>query len=127
MSRKEAETIGIVREEHCAEIAVAQTYFTVFGNRTGNTERLKTYADFFSRLGSLFRAALYSDSRAYGVRPDCVFKADRLNASYYSVNVNAFVKSNFFALFNIFNAVFGETLIDLIDSSFVYFKSNSHN
>ena len=122
MSRKEAETIGIVREEHCAEIAVAQTYFTVFGNRTGNTERLKTHADLFSRLGSLFRAALYSDSRAYGVRPDCVFKADGLGASYYIVAINALCKADFLTFFYGLDSVFFKGSVYFIYSSFITFK-----
>ena len=106
---------------------MTETNLSLIRNRTGNAEGLQTYAESFRSFRSMLATFLDCYSRANGVRPDCVFKADRLNASYYSVNVNAFVKSNLFAFFNIFNAVFGETLIDLIDSSFVSFKSNSHN
>ena len=106
---------------------MAETDLSLIGNRTWDAERLKTDTESFGSFCGVSATFLYSDCRADGVSPNGVFKTNGLNAADDSVNVNAFVKRNFFAFFNIFNAVFGETLIDLIDSSFVSFKSNSHN
>ena len=122
MARKEAEAIGVFRKEHCAEIAVSQTYFTVFGNRAGDTERLKTYADFFGCLISLFRSALYSDSRAYCVSPYGVLEADRLSASYYIVAVDAVCKADFLTFFDGTDPVFFKGSVDFVYSSFISFK-----
>ena len=122
MPREEAETICVVRKEHRAEVSVTETDFSVLGNRAGNTERLKSHADFSGGVGGFLCAALYSDSRAYGVRPDGVFKADGLSASHYIVAIDAVSKTDFLAFFNRRNAVFFQSSIDFVNSSFISFK-----
>ena len=75
---EEAEALGLIGKEHGAEIAVAEADLTVFGDGTGNAERLQADTDRGSRVGRLLAAGLQRDRRADGVCPNGVFKADGL-------------------------------------------------
>ena len=108
MTCKEAEAICIVVKKHCAEVAVAETNFSVFGNGPGDAEALKTDAYCSSCVICLGAALLYSDCRAYGVCPYGVIEADGLGAAYYLFAINALGKADVFAFFNAVDAVFFE-------------------
>ena len=58
---------------------MTETNLTVLGNRTGNTEALETDTDSGSGVGSLCATHLDSDSCAYSVSPDSIFKANGLS------------------------------------------------
>lgn len=87
---------------------MAESDLTVFGDRTGNTKRLKTYTDSGSRLGSALYAFFKSDGTAYRICPDSVFKAYRLRLTYDSVTVNSLCKRDLFTFLNRFNTVLCE-------------------
>lgn len=101
---QEAEALGFFRKEHFTEVAVTETDLAVFGNGAGNTEGLKTDTDICgSGSGGFIACALSlfkSDSRAYGVSPLCVFKADRLCFLNGGVGVNAVFCAYILALVN---------------------------
>ena len=122
MTREEAEALGLLREEHFAEVAVAEADLSVIGDGAGDAEGLEADADGGSSVGSLGAAALDSDGAADGVSPDGVLKADGLGLSHYLVAIDALSKSDFFAFFDGRDAVLGEDRVDLIYSSFVAFK-----
>ena len=124
MSREEAEAIRLLGKEHLAEVAVSETDLSVLGDRTGDAERLQTDADRSRRIGSLGAARLDGDRRAYGVRPDRVFKADGLRAAHDLVAIDALGKADLFALFDGGNAVLFEDAVDLIDPPLISFKQS---
>ena len=45
VTSKESEALGLVAQQHGAQIAVAQTHLAVLGHRTVDAERLQTFAD----------------------------------------------------------------------------------
>jgi hypothetical protein len=122
VSRKEAEAFRIFRKEHCAQIAVAETYLSVLCNGAGDAERLQADTDSRSRVGSFLAALFDSDSRADCVCPNRIFKADRLCASYDLIAIDTFGKADVFAFFHGRNAVFFQHAVDFVYSSFVTFK-----
>ncbi len=100
MSCQEAEALCLLGKEHLAQVAVTQANLTVFSNRAGDAERLKTDTDCSSSVSSLNTALLDSNSAAYSVSPNCVFKADRLSFSYDLIAVDTLSKCDFLALFD---------------------------
>ena len=122
MTCEEAEALCLLREEHLAEVAVAETDLAVFGDRAGDAEGLKTDTDIGSGVGSLLVALLYGDGGAHGVCPLCVFKADWLCFLYDGVRVDARIVADLFALVDRGDAVFLENAEDLRLASFVTFK-----
>ena len=80
---------------------MAKTNFSLFCNRTGDSESFKTFADSGSAVSSVFESSFYSDSCAENVSPNSVVKADGLNAFDDFITVNAFfINDMFFVIIN---------------------------
>ena len=52
---QEGEAFGLFAEQTGSEVTVTETYFTVVGNRTGDTERLQTDTDGFGSVGAFLQ------------------------------------------------------------------------
>ena len=86
---QEGEALGLVAEEHSAQVAVAQTHLAVVGDGAVDAEGLQAHADHLGGLGGGLDAGLQRDGRAHGVRPAGVFKADGLDALDDLIRVEA--------------------------------------
>ena len=123
---KECEALGFFRKKSCGEVSVTETDVTLFCDGTGDTERLKTDTDSFSGLSGA-RATLFDRySATYGVRPYRVFESDRLYAFYYLIAVYAFFETDVSSLFEILYAILFKSSVDLVYSSVITFKCNTH-
>ena len=122
MACQKGKALGLLTQQSCAQVTVADTNLTVVGNRTGNTEGLQAEADLFCCVSCVCYAVLDGDCRADNVCPTCVFKADRLNALYHVIYINALFVTNLFCLFNRGDAVLFQLSIDLVDSSLITLK-----
>ena len=123
---QESEALALLAEEHSAQIAVPQTHLAVFGHGAVDAEGLQTHADHLGSLSSGLHVLLQGDSRAHGVGPAGVFKADGLDALHDLIGVKALGLADLAALLHGADAVLSEDAIDLVDSSFVAFKQ-CHN
>ena len=120
---EECKAFCFVAQEHCGEIAVSETDFAVFGNRTGNAEGLQTYTDCLGGVGGFFAVFLYSDSATDGVSPYRVIESDWLNAFYERFAIYAFIEADFLRFFEGRDAIFFKDAVDFVNASFVTFKS----
>ena len=86
MACQECEAVGLLFQQHLAQITMAKTYFTLISNGTGDTESLQSFADCCCCVSCSSAAFLDCDCRAYRVSPACIFKTnwlDTLNHSIY--------------------------------------------
>ena len=121
---QECEALGLLAQQHCAEVAVAEADLAVFGDGAGDAEGLETDADSGGGVRSLDSAALYCDGAADGVCPNSVIEADGLGTSDDLVAVDALCKSYIFALLDGGNAVLSENGIYFVNSSLIVFKQS---
>ena len=77
MASQEAEAFGFFFEQHFAEVAMAQAYFTLVSNGARDAECLQAFTDCSSSFRSFFAAFFDCDCTANDVSPASVFKADR--------------------------------------------------
>ena len=101
---------------------MAETDLSVICNRAGNAEGLKSDADCGSGGSGFGATLLQSDCGADGIRPDCVFKADRLGRADDAVHVDSLSERDFLAFINRGDAVFFQNAVDFINSSLISFK-----
>ena len=127
VTREEREALGLFSKEHCCEVAVPETDGALLRDGTGDAEALQTDTDGFGGVGGVLAALLDGDGAANGVRPDGVFERDGLHAFDDGFNVDALFGADGFCLFEGGDAVLFERLVDLVDPSFVTFKSDAHS
>ena len=122
VASQECEALGVLFQEHLAEVAMAKTYLTAVSNGTGDAEGLKAFADCGSSLVSLAAVLLDSDGSAYGVCPLRVLEADRLNALYQMINVQTSSLCDGLAFLNGGNTILAQGGKNLGLSSLIRFK-----
>ena len=81
--------MGVLVQQHGAQVAMAQADLTLLCNRAGDGESFQAFADGSSAVSSALQAALDSDGGAQGVSPDSVIEADGLDAADDLVAVDA--------------------------------------
>ena len=124
MAGQEAEALGVLGKQHRTQIAVAQTDLAVVSDGTIDAERLQALADGGSCLSGGLDILLQRDSRAHGVRPAGILKADGLDALDDLIRVKALGLTHLAAGLHGLDAILCEDAIDLVDSSFVTFKQS---
>ena len=79
VASEEREALGVVTEEHSAQVAVAQANLAVLSNGAGHAEGLEALADDSGGLRGVLGALLDGESAAEGVGPLGVLKRDGLD------------------------------------------------
>ena len=121
---QEGEALGLVAQQHGAQIAVAETHLAVLGHGAGDAEGLQADADGLGGLGGGLHAFLDGDGGAHGIGPCSVFKADGLDALDGFVGIDALFVADGLAFLHAADPVLGKDAVDLVDSSFVTFKQS---
>ena len=111
MTGQESETFGFVSQQHGAQVAVTQTNFSLFCNRTGDTESFQTDTDRFSGLGGGLYTLFDRNSAAQRVGPGSVFKCDGLYALYNGIGIYALAQAKVASVFEAGKAILGKTLL----------------
>ena len=124
MARQEGETLGLIPQQHSAQIAVAQAHLAVLSHRAGDAEGLEADADGLGSLGSSLDILLQRDGRADAVGPAGVFKADGLDALHDLIGIKAGSLADLPALLHAGDSVLRQDGIDFLDSSLVAFKQS---
>ena len=119
MPCQEAEAVRILLQKHFAQISMTKTHLTGIRNGAGNTKCLKPLADCRSCLGRLAAVLLDSDSRAYGISPARVFKADGLNLLNLIVYVKTCVLCDLLRFFDRGDAIAVQHSRNFINTSFI--------
>ena len=122
VASQEGKALGLVTQQHGAQVAVAQTNSALLGYGTGNGESLQALADGGGAVGGVLQAALDSDGGAQGVGPHGVFKADGLHALDNSLHVDALFQQHVAAGVQRFQAVGREASLDLGHTALLTFK-----
>ena len=124
MTGQEGEALGVVGEQHSAQVAVAQTDLAVLGDGAGNGEGLDALADDGSGLGSVLGALLDGQGAAQGVGPLGVLEGDGLGVVDDLTRVEALVGADLQSFLEGGDAVLSEALADLLDAALVAFESD---
>ena len=119
---EEGEALGVVVEEHCGQIAVADTDLAVICDGAVKAEALEADTDHLCGLCGGLYAGLDGDGRADTVCPADVLKADGLDVLGDLVGIEALCLADLSALFDRADAVLCEDTVYLVDSSLVAFK-----
>ena len=119
---KEREALRILAQQTCCEVAVADTYLTVVGDRSCDAECLQALADSLCGVGSRRAALLDCDSRAYDVCPLGILEADRLSLLAHLVGVDTFLIADALGLLDALYAVLRKHSVDVVDSALVALK-----
>ncbi len=119
---QEAEALGLLGEEHLAQVAVAKTNLAVFSNRAGNAEALQTDTDSGSGVRSFGATLLDGDGCADNICPLSILKADGLGFFDDLVRINAVSIADLLALVDGVDSVFLQCCEDLCLASFITFK-----
>ena len=122
MAGQEGEALGLVPEQHGAQVAVAQAHVALLGHRAGHAEGLQADADGLGGLGGGLHALLDGHGAAQGVGPAGVLKSDGLHALDDLIGVEALALAQLAGLFQAGDAVLGKTLLNLRHSSLFAFK-----
>ncbi len=123
---QEGKALGLIPQQHGAQVAVAQARLAVLGHGAGDAEGLQALADGLGGLGSGLDTLLQCDGSAHAVCTAGVLEADGLHALDDLIGIETGGLADVAALFNVGNSVLSQDGIDLIDSSLVAFKQ-SHN
>ena len=91
---QEAEALGILVQQHCAQIAMAQAHLALLGHRAGNGKGLQALANGSGAVRSALEAALYRNSGTQRISPNGIVKADGLHAANDLVAVDALCKEH---------------------------------
>ena len=121
---RSGEGLGLLVQQHRAQIAVTQTNLTLVGNGTGDAERLQTLADAGSSLGGGLHALLQRNSGAQLIGPLRIFEADGLNALDDLISVNALAVVVSLQLVPIGEAVLLQNRLQLRHAAFVVLKQS---
>ena len=124
VARQEGEALGLIPQQHSAQIAVAQTHLAVLSHRARDAEGLEADADGLGGLGSGLNILLQCDGRADTVGPAGVFKADGLDALHDLIGIKAGSLADLPALLHAGDSVLRQDGIDFLDSSLVAFKQS---
>ena len=124
MTREECEALGLIAQQHCAEVAVAEADLAVVSDGAVEAEALKADADVLCSFGSVLCAGLDCDSRADTVCPADVLKADGLDACGDLVRVEAHTLADLSAFLDRADAVLSEDAVYLVYSSLVILKQS---
>ena len=117
MTCQESEALGLGREQTCSQLTVADTYLTVVGYRTGDTEALQTLTNIVGSLNSVLCLFLQSDSSTYNVSPLGVLKANHLCLLTSLVRIDAGCITNLVSLFDGGDTVAVQTSKNLLDTT----------
>ena len=121
---QEREALGLVPQQHSAQVAMAQAHLPVLGHGAVDAEGLQADADGLGGLSGGLNALLQRNGSAHGVGPASVLEADGLNALDDLVGIEALSLADLAALFHRGNAILGQDAVDLVDSSLVTFKQS---
>ena len=119
---QEGKALGLIPEQHSAQVAVAQTDVSLLGYGAGDAERFQTDTDGLGGVGSCFGAFLDRDSAAQSVGPAGVFKSDGLYALDDFIGIKALALAELSCFLEAAQAILGEALLDFGHSSFLAFK-----
>ena len=122
MTCEEAETICFFFKKHGCKVTVTETYFSVFSNRTRDTESLETDTESFSSVSSAFLSGFDCYCSTECISPYSIFKCNRLYTSNDSFYVYTVSKAVVFCFFKRIETVFFNNDIDFINTSFITFK-----
>ena len=126
MTGEECEALGVVGQEHGAQVTVAQTDLTVLGDGARNGEGLDALTDDGGSLRSALGALLDGQRAAKGVGPLGVLECDGLGVVHDLAGVHALVEADLLGFLEGGDAVLGEAGVDLLNAALVTFESNSH-
>jgi hypothetical protein len=118
----ESEAVGLFEQKHRGQIAVADTDFSLVGDRAGDAEALEAFAERSGDFRRFSLAFFYRDGRADGICPTGVFKRDRLNFFGNGIGIYAFFFTDFPGVFRSLHVVLLQQFGDLRDTTFVSFK-----
>ena len=127
VSSQEAEAVCFLSEQHCAQVTVAKTYFTVFCNRARDAECLQTDTNCFSSFCCFGDAFFQCDCYTQSVSPNRIFKSDWLYAFYDRLNVDALRETEVSGFFQGGHTVFFQSCLNFRHSSFLSFKFSHDN
>ena len=127
MAGQESEALRLFAEQTGCQVSVSDTYFTVIGHRTRNTESLQTDTDSFGSVGCILASLLQCDGRTYHVSPLCIFEANHLGFFASLVRIQTSFFTDFVSLFNIFDTVFVQCSQNLLDTTVLTFKFHFSN
>ena len=119
---EECEAASILREEHSAEVAVAETDLAVVSNRTRYAESLEAFADSLSGISSLRAALLDGDGSTERVSPFCILECDRLEIFYDLIRVDALLVADFLSIFNGSQTILFADFVDFINTALIAFE-----
>ena len=123
---EEREALGVVGQEHGAQVAVAQTDLAVLGDGARDGEGLDTLTDDGGSLRGGPGALLDGQRAAQGVSPLSVLERDGLGVVHDLAGVHALVEADLLGFLEGGNAVLSEAGVDLLNATLVTFESNSH-
>ena len=123
---EEGEAMGVLMQQHSAEVAVTQTDLALLSDRAGDGEGLEALADGGGAVSSALQAALDGDGGAEGVCPDSVVEADGLDAADDLIAVDALGQQHLVAGVEALETVGLEASLDLGHTAILGFKS-CHN
>ena len=124
MTGQEREALGLLAQQHGAEVAVAKADLAVFGDGAVDAEGLQAFADLLGGLGGGGDTGLQRDGCADGVSPAGVLEADGLDALDDLIRIEALRLAQLAALLDGADAILRKNAVDLVDSSFVTFKQS---
>ena len=124
MAGQKREALGLLVQQHGAQIAVAQTHLTLVGDGTGDAESLQALADALGSLGGGLDILLQRDGRAQFISPLGVFESDGLDALHDLVGVNALGIVESLQLIKILEAILFKHRLELRHATFKTFKQS---
>ena len=121
---QEGEALGLLVQQHGAQVAVAQADLALVRDGAGDAEGLQALADAGSGLGGGLYVLLERDGGAQLVGPLGVLKGDGLNALDDLVGVHALGVVVSLQLFEVLEAVLFENRLELGHATFITFKQS---
>jgi hypothetical protein len=107
---EEAEALGLVAQQHGAEIAVAEADLALLGDGAGHAEGLQADADILGGVGAFLTPFFIAMAVPTRVGPDGVVERDRLHAADDLLDVYALFKADVAAFLQRTDAVLLEAV-----------------
>ena len=126
VASEEGEALGVLAQQHGAQVAVAQADLAVLGNGAGHAEGLQADADGGSGIRRVGGVLLHSDGAAKGVGPLGVLKRDGLDVLGDLIGVETEIGADLQGFLEVGDAILSERLVDLVDAALVTFERNCH-
>ena len=126
MASQEREALGVLAQEHGAQVAVAKADLAVVGDGAGDAERLQANADGGSGIRCGLAALLHCDGAAQDIRPSGVLESDGLGVLGDLVGIEAEVGANLAGFLEVGDTILSERLVDLVDTALIAFKRDCH-